>query len=134
MTLTAGLWIAGALTSGVTVGVTLWRRARRKSPEERERLRRLAVHSRGRLTDGELIDGPPDSAEAYLLYYTYRAAGIEYTAAQDVSSLLGFLSGERCCPGDPAVVKYDPRRPANSIVLCEQWSGLRQPGGPQARS
>jgi len=22
-------------------------------------------------------------------------------------------------------MKYDPRNPANSIVLCEQWSGLR---------
>jgi hypothetical protein len=22
-------------------------------------------------------------------------------------------------------VKYDPRNPANSIVLAEQWSGLR---------
>ena len=40
-------------------------------------------------------------------------------------------------PSDPTavngvvVVKYDPRNPANSMVLCEQWSGLRltQPRG-----
>jgi len=25
----------------------------------------------------------------------------------------------------PAQVKFDPRNPANSIVLCEEWSGLR---------
>jgi hypothetical protein len=26
---------------------------------------------------------------------------------------------------DAVSVKYDPRNPANSIVLAEQWSGLR---------
>jgi hypothetical protein len=26
----------------------------------------------------------------------------------------------------PALVKFDPRNPANSIVLCEDWSGLRR--------
>ena len=25
----------------------------------------------------------------------------------------------------PVAVKYDPRNPANSIVLAEEWSGLR---------
>jgi hypothetical protein len=25
----------------------------------------------------------------------------------------------------PAIVKYIPRNPANSIVICEEWSGLR---------
>jgi hypothetical protein len=24
----------------------------------------------------------------------------------------------------PALVKFDPRNPANSIVICEEWSGL----------
>jgi len=27
--------------------------------------------------------------------------------------------------GDPIRLTYDPRNPANSIVLCEEWSGLR---------
>jgi hypothetical protein len=26
----------------------------------------------------------------------------------------------------PVSVKYDPRNPANSIVISEQWNGLRK--------
>ena len=25
----------------------------------------------------------------------------------------------------PVYMKYTPRNPANSIIVCEQWSGLR---------
>jgi len=35
------------------------------------------------------------------------------------------LPADRMSMVGPASVKYDPRNPANSIVLCEQWSGLR---------
>ena len=48
---------------------------------------------------------------------------MEYTASQDLS-LLGRA------PVDLASVhalsvKYDPRNPANSIIMSEEWSGLR---------
>ena len=59
-----------------------------------------------------------------LLFYSYGVRGVEYTASQDVSML------KQCMPPDFSTidavsVKYDPRNPANSIVLAEQWSGLR---------
>jgi hypothetical protein len=28
----------------------------------------------------------------------------------------------------PASLKYAPRNPANSILICERWSGLRVSG------
>lgn len=58
------------------------------------------------------------------LFYSYAVRGVEYTASQDVSFL-----GDSVAPDGSAMsrvaVKYDPRNPANSIVVAEDWSGLR---------
>ena len=57
------------------------------------------------------------------LLYAYSVRGVEYTASQDVSHL-----PERVPPtvSGSAAVKYDPRNPANSIVVAEEWTGLRR--------
>lgn len=117
-------WPAVLVLLAAVAGLALWLRSRRKSPEEKERMRRLAVHARGRLADGELLDGPEVPPAGNLLYYTYRAFGVEYTAAQDISTLNGFLRPEQCRPGNTTSVKYDPKVPSNSIVICEEWNGL----------
>lgn len=90
------------------------------SPEKRERRRRLNVHRQGRLGDA-MISEATDTT----LYYFYTVRGVQYTASQDVSSLREYL------PGDPvrligvAGLKYSSKNPANSILVCEEWSGLR---------
>jgi len=95
----------------------------RTNPAERERRRRLVVDREGKTTDGTLAE-----AEDTILHYSYMVAGVTYDASQDVSSLRGQL------PADPGLlvghvrVKYTPRNPTNSIVLCENWSGLRTLG------
>ena len=58
------------------------------------------------------------------LFYTYSVGGVEYSATQDVSSIREHLPEDAALAG-PATVKYIPRNPANSIVICEEWSGLR---------
>ena len=121
------LVIAAALALLVGLGMAWWRYRRRQSPAERERARRLEVNSSGRLTDGELVESPygqTPSQTPEMLFYRYSASGVEYTAAQDVSSLTNRIPSEQCRPGLITGVKYDPRRPSNSIVVCEQWSGL----------
>jgi hypothetical protein len=50
---------------------------------------------------------------------------VEYTACQDLADLQSLLPSDRWSAIGPASIKYDPRNPANSIVLCEEWSGLR---------
>ena len=101
---------------------------KKKSDAERERERRLAVNASGRMTDGTVTEAlflgaePPD---ALLLFYRYLVAGVEYSAAQDVSSLREILPRPNYLPGEAITIKYDPHRPPNSIVVCEQWSGLR---------
>jgi hypothetical protein len=92
----------------------------RSSPAERERKRRLAVHSAGRVCDGNVVD-----YRGGALHYSYSVAGIEYTTSQDVSHLGELLPPDPTTVIGPGSVKYLPRNPANSIVVCEQWSGLR---------
>jgi hypothetical protein len=103
---------------------------RKKSDAERERERRLAVHASGRMTDGRLSEAliPSEALNPVLLYYKYSVAGVEYSAAQDVSSILDAFYHRPYLPGEAVIIKYDQHNPYNSIVVCELWSGLRAGG------
>jgi hypothetical protein len=111
--------LAGALlATGAILGFRAWRRSR-ITAEERERRRREALAARGKMADAELAEIRDD-----VLFYSYGVRGVEYTASQDVTMLQDFLPQDYSAVG-PVSVKYDPRNPANSIVVAEQWSGLR---------
>jgi hypothetical protein len=100
------------------IGVRAWRRSR-ISPDEKERRRRVMLLFTGKLGDANLLE-----IHDGLLVYSYAVRGVEYTASQDVSRLRLFVPDDVASLG-PIGVKYDPRNPANSIVLAEEWSGLR---------
>ncbi|HWF10828.1 MAG TPA: hypothetical protein VG297_20310 [Bryobacteraceae bacterium] len=102
--------------------IFILRVARRKPPEaaELERRRRLLLHHEGKMGDGEIVE-----VEAGLITYSYNVAGMEYTASQDTSDLESALPANVMNMIGPVRIKFDPRNPANSIVLCEEWSGLR---------
>jgi hypothetical protein len=131
------LAIAAGLGVLICLGIVWWRFRRRQSPAEQERARRLEVNNSGRLTDGVLVESPYGQAASQtpeLVFYRYFASGVEYTAAQDVSALSDIFPPASCRPGSPTAVKYDPRRPSNSIVICEQWSGMRSKSPEAARA
>lgn len=92
----------------------------RGTPEKRERKRRIEVNRMGRLGDAMVTE-----VNESIIYYSYSVRGVQYTASQDVSSLQDRM------PSDPdrliglATLKYAPNNPANSILVCEEWSGLR---------
>jgi len=112
---------AGAAGGALLIFLAVWLVVRsRSSPAERERRRRLAVNATGRICDGNVVDYR-DGA----LYYSYSIAGAEYTASQDVSNLGELLPADPTSVIGPGSVKYLARNPANSIVVCEHWSGLR---------
>jgi hypothetical protein len=125
------LALAGAAAAA---GLGAWllaclKRWRRKSPEEIERERRLDVNRRGRIAVGHVVDvvesdGTP--APGRLIVYTYEVAGVTYEAAQDISALPQVAAAAHGLAGQTASVKYDPRRPANSIIACEQWCGISE--------
>ena len=93
---------------------------RRPTAEELERRRRDALHASGKMGDGMIVE-----LQENAIFYSYDVRGIEYMASQDVSTLQTLMPEDPWTLVGPVSVKYDPRNPANSIVLAEQWSGLR---------
>jgi hypothetical protein len=92
----------------------------RSTPAERERRRRMMVNRIGRMTDGMLTDFNEE-----VIYYSYTAGGVDYANAQDISVLGEYLPENRNSLIGSVTLKYVPRNPANSIVICEEWSGVR---------
>jgi hypothetical protein len=116
--------------AGAVAGAVTWARSRRKTPEQLEQLRRLRISETGRITGGTVIDVNElsienNSAEIQLLVYQYDVAGVRYEASQDVTSLRHKVDLHSCRAGLMTSIKYDPANPGNSIVIAENWSGLR---------
>lgn len=114
----AGLATILVLLLWAGVAIVMWKR---RNPRERERRRRLAVNLHGRMGDGTITDCQEDA-----LHYTYSIRGVEYATAQDVSTLREFLPEDPALLVGPVTLKYSSNNPANSILLCEEWSGLRR--------
>jgi hypothetical protein len=93
---------------------------RRTSPQDRERLRRLAVNRYGRMGDAMITE-----ASDGIVYYSYSIRGVEYEASQDISMLRDRIDVEIETLVGPVTLKFMPRNPFNSIILCEEWSGIR---------
>jgi hypothetical protein len=92
----------------------------RPSPAELERRRRADLRARGKMGDANLLEFRDE-----MVMYSYAIGGVEYTASQDLSDLQPHVPADRWSSIGPVSIKYDPRNPANSIVLSEEWSGLR---------
>jgi len=119
--------VAGSVVAG-GAGLTWWILGRRKSPEERERLRRLRLSTIGRITDGNVVDVQETNDEGQgatqLLIYAYDVSGVSYEASQDITHLRQLVDIHSCKLSLPISIKYDPHNPGDSIVVAESWSGL----------
>jgi hypothetical protein len=108
--------VAAAL---VVLGLYILFRIRRK-PKDKEMRRRLSVNVHGRLGDATITEVQDNT-----IFYSYSVGGVTYTASQDISQLLAQIPSDIEKLIGPVSLKYSPRNPANSIIVCEQWSGLR---------
>lgn len=122
----AALCVGGAITYLVL--------RRRPTPEEIERERRAELVRSGRIMDGTILDisefepASPTSdqpAEIHFILYKYEIGGVAYECSQDVSALRDHVTPAELRLGFPCSVRYDIHRPENSIVVAENWSGLR---------
>ena len=120
-----GLIVLAALAFGVRRYLR-----NRPSPADRERLRRLELNNIGKLKAGQVVDFVVDP-DGPLIMYSYTVAGVQYSASQNVLALQSLVPGDAAALLGPTGVKFDPRNPANSIVVCEQWSGLQRVKGPR---
>jgi hypothetical protein len=104
---------------------------KRPTPEELERARRQFLARSGRLVDGMLLDIRQDEGEddriLILLLYSYRIGGVDYESSQDITGLrdAGVVDVARIRAGFPCSVRYQPGNHFNSIVVAEEWNGLR---------
>jgi hypothetical protein len=115
-------------------------------PQEAERKRRLHLNQIGRIAEGqivEFVEHPPESKEAKkglfgagarplqdmrprrLVSYSYLISGVTYQTAQDITGLESQVRLERLVAGQPASIKYDAANPSDSILVADDWSGLR---------
>jgi hypothetical protein len=128
--------VLGTLAASVLCigGVAAWLALRRRpSPEEIERERRANLVRTGRIKDGTILDisemesgEPAETREIRFILYKYEIGGVAYECSQEVTALAGYMKPEDLRLGFPCSVRYDVRRPENSIVVAENWSGLRQ--------
>lgn len=117
-----------------------------EDPEEIERKRRLHLNQIGRIAEGQVVElvahapEPPEKNKTLfgprgkplanlhprqLVSYSYAISGVTYHTAQDITGLEGQIRFERLVTGQPASIKYDPSNPSDSILVADDWSGLR---------
>ena len=90
-------------------------RFRKRTEDEASRSARLS--KTGRMVDGKIIDAVSDDDGRILtVNYTYEIAGVQYESSQALSDLQQQRPHDYA-PGKQIVVRYEPRRPANSIVV-----------------
>jgi hypothetical protein len=123
-----GLAAAGSVA---LLGAYALLRRRKKTADDLERERRAWLEGAGRITDGTVIDVQELAAEnkrhpAVMLIYKYDVAGVSYECSQDVTYLRHWINLHSCRLGLHTSVKYDPQNPGNSLVVSENWMGLRQ--------
>jgi hypothetical protein len=108
----------------IVVGVWLYLNSR-QTPSQRERRRRLTISRSGRMGDAMIID-----VRECVLFYSYEVRGVAYTTSQDATDFRDLLPADTSVLIGPSGLKYSSGNPANSIVICEEWSGLRWGGAP----
>ena len=111
-------------------GAGIWLVTRRRpTSDEIEKARRQSLARTGRLVDGMFLDitemTGDDGATRTLLIFSYRISGVDYQCSQDVTSLRDILDPAEVRAGFPCTVRYQPGNPHNSILIAEEWSGLR---------
>ena len=107
-------------------------------PDEMERQRRAYLNQIGRIVEGQITDlvevaedkarrkgRKAGDAPRKLVCYSYSISGVSYETAQDITALQGRAGLERIITGLSASIKYDPSNPSNSILIADDWSGLR---------
>ena len=118
-----------ALVASAAVFAVWWIRRHRLTPDEIERARRSSLALSGRLVDGMLLDvcemQADDGRTLTMLEYNYRIAGVEYSCSQDITAMRDILDPAEVRAGFPCSVRYHQSSPQNSIIVAEQWSGLR---------
>jgi hypothetical protein len=136
--------VAGTAVAGIAMIAYVFFRPT-VDPEEAERKRRLHLNQVGRIAEGQVVELAEHEAvlpasrgifgskpqlltnarARQLVSYSYAISGVTYHTAQDITGLESQVRLERLVAGQPASIKYDPSNPVDSILVADDWSGLR---------
>jgi hypothetical protein len=130
MTANAGAIVAGLAGVALLGTGAAWLMLRKRpTPEEIERERRQMLVQSGRIVDGMLLDvcevDVADGRKLTMLMFSYRIGGVDYECSQDITLMRDIVDTSQVRAGFPCSVRYQPGNPQNSIVVAEQWTGMR---------
>jgi hypothetical protein len=135
--LSLSMWeiVTGAVAFALVSAFVLWLIFHKRPTEaEIERARRLFLVQSGRLVDGMLLDicevEAGDGRSLTMLLFSYRIGGVDYECSQNITEMSGIVDAAQVRAGFPCTVRYQPGNAQNSIVVAEEWTGLRA-GLPQ---
>jgi hypothetical protein len=88
----------------------------RRKKEDPEIARRAILRRTGRLGEATILGTDVDNEGNEILAYSYTVGGVDYETVQrfDDEQL---HRKDRYLPGSRVDLRYDPRRPANSLVV-----------------
>lgn len=88
----------------------------RRSKVDPEVARRNLLLQRGRIGEATVLGTDIDTDGHEVLSYCYKVDGVDYETVQQLNDEQ-LTRKEHYLPGSQVDLRYDPRRPANSIVV-----------------
>ena len=89
----------------------------RRKRVDTEAARRELLLKTGRIADGSIFDiGTDDAGEVTHVFYSYEINGVDYESSQTLDAAQLQRAADYF-PGAHCTVRFDPRHPANSIVV-----------------
>lgn len=88
----------------------------RRSKEDPEVARRALLIKAGRIGEATILGLDIDGQGQTILSYCYTVGGVDYETVQQLDTEQ-LSRKDDYLPGSRAPMRYDPRRPANSLVV-----------------
>jgi hypothetical protein len=88
----------------------------RRQPKNAEAVWRERLLSSGRITEGVVVDIVDAEGDTPKIVYSYCISGADYESAQELDTQQR-LRLDYYSPGQRVTVRYEPRRPGNSLVV-----------------
>jgi hypothetical protein len=89
----------------------------RRKQDNTEATRRARLLRAGRIAEGTVFDiGTDEQGALTHVFYSYEINGVDYESSQTLDETQAARPADYA-PGARVTIRFDPRRPANSVVV-----------------